>query len=650
MKVSYNWLQKYFEQPLPGVQEVADALTFHSCEIEEIEEKPGLNGGDTMLDVKVLPDRAAYALSHRGIALEISAALNLALRYDPLVMEVPELPTTDKLSIEVDDAYVLRHIGAIVRGVKVGPSPAWMQEQLAVLGQRSINNVVDATNCCMLNIGQPMHAFDLSKIAKDVGDITRIEIRRAKDGEQVQVLTGEIFTLTKDMFVVGDKMTGAALDVAGLKGGLSTGVSEETTDLFISVGTYDGTTIRKMSQALKLWTDASLRYQNKISPELPPYGMRDIIHLLTDPNFAGGTLEGIVDVYPTKQEIVPVSVTLAQITGRLGAEYSAEEVEHVFDRLHLAYTKEGQGSATRYTITPPFERRDIVIPEDLAEEVGRILGYDRIVPTPLPPLGKEPNQARYKGLERIKDFLLEQGYSEISTQSFAVTGDITLANPLDQSKPSLRASLVANMNDALTRAVAVAPRVLGVAPAVQLFELGSVFTKDGEYLSLVLGYRAVSGKTKPTHMEELLGRLKDEFGIGISHAQHDVGVAEISLKETQLEKIGEGYKPLTIAQGMFKPFSLYPFALRDVAVWTPEGTVESEVALVIEHEAGDLLARIDLFDRFEKTDAETNVTRTSYAFRLVFESTERTLADTDLDPLMEKITAALNAKDGWEVR
>lgn len=627
MKVSLAWLQKYFETPLPPIDEVAEALTFHSCEIEEMT--------DTMLDVKVLPDRAAYALSHRGIALEISAALNLPLGYDPLRLPLPDFQTTDALAISVDDTFVRRHMGALIRGVRVTESPQWLKEELEAVGQRSINNIVDATNAVMLNIGQPLHAFDLQKISKDNG-VTRISIRPAKEGEGVTVLSGDTYTLTPDMFVIADATSGTALDIAGLKGGLHSGVDESTTDLFISVGTYDGTLIRKTSQKLKLWTDASLRYQNRPSPELVAYGMRDVVKLITE--IAGGELLGVVDVYPHKEHVVPVSVSLRDIEARLGIPYAKEEVEQVFTSLGCTFVVD----ADTYTVTPPFERRDITIKEDLIEEVGRLVGYDKVPAQSLPIQEKKTSSHVFQGIERIKDVLIERGYSELSTQSFAVNGDILLANPLDQARPWLRASLTQNMRDALSRAVLVAPRVFGPTPDVSLFELGSVFTNKGESYALCIGNRAVSGKTKPAILLDTCAYLHDTLGLTLTPDAE--GVAECLLSFETLSALGEGYEVATASQGTYRSFSAYPFALRDVAVWTPEGTLESEVANLIIASAGEYLTRIDLFDRFEKDG------RISYAFRLVFESMERTLTDVDLDSAMERVTKALEGTAGFEVR
>lgn len=626
MKVSRAWLQNYFAEPLPDMEVIADALTFHSCEIEDVTAE--------MLDVKVLPDRAAYALSHRGVALEIAAALNLTLRSDPLTEALPEFPETKELSVSVDETYVVRHMGAIIRGVKVGDSPAWLTDMLQAVGQRSINNIVDATNSVMLNIGQPLHAFDLGKISPD-GDVTKITIRAATEGEQVTVLTGETYTLGSDMFVVADATSGEALDIAGLKGGLSSGVTSKTTDLFISVGTYDATRIRKMSQKLKLWTDASLRYQNKLSPELVPYGMRDIVKLITE--LAGGELVGVVDVYPSPQKIASVSVSRTQIEQRLGAAYTDEEIQHVFTRLKLSFTQEGE----TYTVTPSFERRDIVIPEDLIEEVGRLVGYERVIPAPLPEVEGAPDQSVFAGGERIKDFLTERGFTEISTQSFASSGDILLANPLDKGKPWLRASLSANMEDALTRAVHVAPKVFGPTPDVRLFELGTIFTTSDESTSLIVGRRVVSGKAALGPFKQVIDDLEEAFSI-VPTVQTDE-YAEFRLAKEQLQAFGVNYVPRSALQGMFTPYSTYPFALRDVAVWVPVGVEESEVASCIAGASGEYLARMDLFDTFAKGE------RISYAFRLVFEAIDRTLTDTDLDQAMAAVSAALVAS-GFEVR
>ena len=602
MKISRGWLQTYFEKPLPDLKALADALTFHVAEIEEV--------GEGFLDVKVLPDRAAYLLSHRGIAKELSAILGIPLKRDPLREPIPEFPKTDKLVVSVDDTYVNRHIGALVKGVKVGPSPAWLTEALEAVGQRSINNVVDSTNYVMLNLGQPTHAFDAGKIAWS-GDVLKIDIRSAKEGEKMQILSGEEYTLTPDMFVIADATSGNALDLAGLKGGLASGITDTTTDLFVSVGNYDGTLIRKMSQKLKLFTDASQRFQNRPSPELCVYGMRDLLQLLAA--VAGGEVVGVIDVYPHQPEMHSLETSAKEVSAWLGATYSDEQLSDVFAKLDFAVSTVGDV----FTVTPPFERRDIVISQDIAEEVGRIIGYDKIPATELAPIAGTPDQSRWRGIERMKDMLVEQGFVEVSTQSFTKKGEVELANPLDKTRPALRPNLEGTLNEALEKAKLYAPLLLAPNEKPKLFEVGTVFPKEGEFVALQMTERVP--------------------------AWGDAAGTSDNLSFAKLEDYGKEYTPKHYALGPYQPFSIYPFALRDVAFWCLEDTSAEDAAQIVRESAKPLLVRIDLFDTFKKD------TRVSYAFRLVLQTFDHTLSDDEITTQMKTITNALGSK-GWEVR
>lgn len=604
MKISLKWLQTYFDAPLPPAAAMANAYTFHAFEIDAIE-------GD-LLDVKVLPNRAADCLSHRGLAMELSAILNIPLKLDPLrALLVNGDFVSPHIKVEIEDPKKCsRYMGALVKGVKIGPSPAWLKEALEAVGQSSINNVVDATNYVMLNIGQPLHAFDAKKL-QDADGAYLIGVRAAKAGEKITTLLNETFELDPSIQVIIDANADTAIALAGIKGGKHAEVTADTTDLIIESANFDGTITRRVAQKLKLFTDASARFQNRPSPDLCAYGMRDVLALVTD--IAGGEVVGVVDEYPARPVAAPVSVSLSKINAILGSSFSTSEVAVVFKRLNLETKVDGD----RFTITPPFERTDLEIPEDLVEEVGRIIGYDKLSPTELSPIESEPDQNRYRGTERMKDQLIEQGYTEVSTQSFATMGDIYLANPLDQKKPVLRTSLEENLAAALIQAKYVAPLVLAPKMSPKLFEVGTVFPKTGEYIEL-----------------RMTERVK-EWG--------DAAGTSDNLSIAKLEDYGNDYTPKRYELGAYQPFSLYPFITRDIAFWVPSGTDYGLTISLMKEKAGGLLVRIDQFDQFEKEG------RISLAFRLVFQSFDKTLTDTEVNEVVMNITTALTEK-GYEVR
>lgn len=583
---------------------LAESLTFHAFEIEDVL-------GDVM-DVKVLPDRAAYALSHRGIASELSAILNIPLVNDPLRTERPVFQKGEGLSASLDSEKGCdRYIGALIQGVTVGPSPEWLVELLASVGQRSINTIVDATNFVLLGLGQPLHAFDAGKLTTVEGTVA-VGVRKSEGEQSITTLDKAEYMLPEGTLVIVDTHSAEAIGIAGIKGGLSSAVDETTTSLVIESAHFNGTRIRKSAQALKLFTDASVRYQNHPSAELTTYGMRDVLALIQE--IAGGTVISVVDTGDEEVQGPPISMRITDCEAILGTPVTQTEIEDVYTRLGFTFEQDGQ----RYLVRPPFERKDIHIAEDLVEEVGRILGYDKVPSTQLPVFTGTVDQARFNGIERMKDQLIEQGYTEVSTQTFGATGDIALLNPLDKTMPALRTSLESNITQALIKAEYSAPVICGPNAKPKLFEVGTVFPKKGEYVEL---------------------RMSERVEAWGDHA----GVVD-NLSVAKLEEYGKEYVPQVVSYGTYKPFSVYPFMTRDIALWTPEGTDSDAVKVLIAEKAGRLLVRVDQFDTFTKEG------RTSYAYRLVFESMEKTLSDEEIQPIMEHVTSTLNATSGYEVR
>ena len=593
MKISRDWLQNFFDVPLPSAQDIADALTFHAFEIESVE--------NDILDVKVTPNRGHDALCHRGIAKELSAILDVPMKSDPLRESISLEPKTDRIKVTVEDSKLCpRFTASYIRGVKVGPSPEWLRVALESVSQKSINNIVDATNYVMFHLGQPLHAFDAGKLKEKDGSYA-MTVRLAKRGEKLIGLDDKEYELTPSMLVIEDAHAGQVASIAGIKGGKPTGIDEATTDIVLEAANWNGVTIRKTSQALKLRTDASDRFQQVISPELAAYGVKAATELIL--KIAGGEFIGFIDAYPESQKEWTVPVSLQKINAVLGTELAESGIAGVFKRLGMPF----EASGGDFVVTPPFERLDLIIPEDLIEEVGRIVGYERVPEIELPalttPVTMDPLAA---AAERVREELVAKGYSEVFTSVFAEKGERGVLNKVGGERPYLRATLVEGLREAQERNVHNKD-LLGLSD-VQLFEIGTVWSSTDERV-LVGTADAAGVKEAPLQTQES---------------------AELELPRT---KIIERYKP----------FSKYPCIVRDVSLWVPSGTDESAVQKCIETQAGDMLIRLDLFDRFEKGR------RTSLAFRLIFQSFDKTLTDHDANERMESVYAGLREK-GYEIR
>ena len=612
MKISREWLQDFFTEPLPDAAALAEALTLHAFEIESVEPyrpRRSIGGEDMVLDVKVTPNRGHDALSHRGIAKELSAILDIPLKKNPLREAAELIPTTDGVSVSIEDPKLCkRYIAGYIKGVKVAASPEWLRKSLEAIGQKSINNVVDATNLVMFNTGQPLHAFDAGQLVAKNG-MYAIGVRLAKKGERMLALDDKEYKLSDTNLVIADDNAGVAIGIAGVKGGKPAGITEATKDIIIESANFDGVSVRKTSQALKLRTDASQRFEQAISPELAGVGMQQAVNFVT--SIAGGEVLGFADAYPEPQTPRSVAVSLEKINTVLGTSFSAKEVASVFERLGLPFTENKQ----TFTVSIPSERLDLVIPEDLIEEVGRIIGYGKIPAAELPALAQVPevNQNFYWS-ERVREDLMSDGYSEVCMSVFAGEGERAVANKIGGEKPYLRTSLISGLEDALSRN-ALNKDLLGI-PEARLFEIGTV-CKGG----------------------------KEKIMVGV--AGEKGGVSEKTLADMAPNvPLGTKYESLPVSQAeRYQPFSKYPFIVRDISLWVPSGTTAERVLNLIRSHAGELLVRSEKFDEYknEKTG------KTSFAFRLVFQSFDRTLTDEDANERMESIYVAVK-KEGWEVR
>ena len=638
MWVSRDWLQKYFNEPLPETDELVHTLTFGVAEIEGTEDV----GKDTLIDVNVLADRGCYMLCHRGVAKEVSTLFSLPMKSDPLEAPVPELsPETDEISVSVDDAERCPfYSAALVRGVKVGPSPEWLKRALETLGQRSVNNVVDATNYVMFDLGTPAHAFDAKKMSGT------IRVRTAEEGEVITLLGGAEKTLSGTETVISDAETDAALALGGVKGGMFAEVDEQTVDIVLEVATFDSATTRKTAQKHDSRTDASKRFENGVAPELPSYGMEELVRVVLD--VAGGELVGYAKTPLPKREQRTLSVCADDVNALLGTSLSHADVLAILRRFGWDVAEEKDSCI----VTIPAERLDLVRAEDMIEEVGRVYGYEHVPSAPLPDIDITPEvNVGYWWAEAARGALDDAGFIEVMTYTLRSHGAAELSNAFTSDKSYLRDELAEGIEDALGRAEYYSALV-GMSD-VCLYEIGTVFSHDDESTHLSIAARATAGKKRDARTEELLQKasaaLSLVFGVDESALawtkRPEAWELDLTALMPSLRDVALPYPPNPLAKPgiAYVSPSAYPFMLRDIALWVPSGTEAGEIEGMIRSEAGELLMRVDSFDTFEKDG------RVSYAFHLVFQASDRTLSDDEVGAIMQRITEVFQEK-GYEVR
>tara|TARA_B100000745_G_scaffold219274_1_gene146014 strand:+ start:25876 stop:27798 length:1923 start_codon:yes stop_codon:yes gene_type:complete len=640
MKVSYEWLRTFFEEgTLPPVSQLQQKLTFHAFEIEGVEEV----GGDSIIDIDVLPNRAADCLSHRGIAREIAALFDIPMKEDPLREMVSLKPLTESVQVTLDEhAACSYYIAAHITGVTITESPQWLQKRLEAVGQKSINNIVDATNYVLFDLGRPTHVFDANKFE---GTIPHVGTRMARDGEKITLLGGAEVALHDTVTVITDAETDIPVAVGGIKGGTHADIDEDTTDIIIETANFNPQQIRRVAQALKLRTEASTRFENNIADALAEHGVVAVVKLILD--IAGGVLQGYATAGSIGAGNTAVSVSTSRASRLLGVEVSEEEVTDILNRLQFEYSI-NDGA---FSVTAPFERRDIRVPEEVIEEIGRVYGYNKIPSKNLTTPERVPQiHKKYAYAEKIRAALTSKGYTEVYLYSLRDTGEIKLINALASDKDHLRYNLAEGISEALVKNEKNAP-LLGLYEGVKIFEIGNVFTHHAEETHVAFGVALPGKKMLPERTQKELHEAMNAIETALGKAPEAVthifqGIMEFNLDAlvSDLPDVETYPRGSTIGNISYKAMSNYPFVLRDIAVWVPATASAGDVEKIIGTHAGDLLVRIDLFDTFEKEG------QTSYAFHLVFQSDERTLNDKEVNDIMGHIETEIQGREGWEMR
>ncbi len=609
MLISYKWLKSYVPD-LPEPDKLVDIFTFHLCEVESLTPllvEEGVGGGDYIFDLNILPDRAHDLLSHRGVAKDLAGILNI--EYKNIEYKVPKGDVT-KLSIKVESENCRRYMGRIIKNVEVTSSPEWVKEHLLSVGQRSINNLVDATNIVMFDRGNPIHVFDLDKV-KD-----SIIIRQAKEGEKMTTLDNKEVKLNPSNMVIADEKDILAL--AGVKGGKIAEVTDNTKNIIIEVANFDPISVRKTSKEVNIFTDAVKRFENDLSQEIASDAMNDMSALILE-MCKDAMPEEIVDIYTKKQEKKKLFFDIKKISKRLGLNISVAMVEDILKRFGVLYENTGDN----FGIFVPDIRLDLRTEEDMSEEIIRILGYEKLKEK-LPEINWNPKTNEiYEKMLWIRNKFLNEGYSEVMTYTFCNKGELeVLASASD--KKFLRTNLSDGLKESLKLNQLNAP--LLEMEEIKIFEIGTVFLKAREEMHIVYADKK-----------------------GIKEMKLEDFCRNSPLEEYPLGGGGKIVHPGTSATpqegNKFQPWSIFPFIARDIAVWVPGEIKSEDVEKVIKNSMGKLVIRgPKLFDQFKKEG------KTSYAFRLVFQSYERTLKDVEINEIMTKITNKIKEKNGWQVR
>lgn len=712
MKFSFNLLKDFIEKGLPSPKKVAELLTMHSFEVKELKKIDR----DWLLDIEVLANRASDCFSHQGIAREIAAIANLKLKPESLKLRESEQESAkDFVAVEVQDrTSCVRYSARVVLDVKVGPAPKWIRERLMVCGLRPVNNVVDIVNYAMLETGQPLHAFDLDKLAKAKSPkssfhqnakepLKKIIVRKAKTGERITTLDGARCGLNEEILIIAD--TEGPLAIAGIKGGKKAEIDDNTRRIVLESANFDPLVIRRASRKIGLKTDASWRFEHGLDPNLTESAINRAASMIGE--IAGGRIASDwLDVYPKK--VYPARIVLdLNYAGRLlGLQISTLKIEDIFKKLGFRVVKQ---TRNQITVEIPTIRRDMALPEDLIEEIGRFYGYENI-PTVLPQvalIAPRSNETIF-WRDMVQDILKEAGFVEVYNYSFVSVRDakifgyniasckvgmLEIDNPVSAEYRYLRPSLIINLVKNIQKNQSyLAFKGLWDKSGLQgfhknkFFESGKIFLKtpaavEKEMLAGVLFGKEENFYSAKGVVELLLNKMgisdvwydsykatpeQSSFSIWDPRkcAEIKVGNEEIGFVGEMSARIIEEYKiegrvtafdidfeklqRLASEEHEYRPISKFPAAIRDLAVLVPQDVLVDEVLNKINAAGGALIRDVDLFDIYEGEELPEG--KKNLAFHIIYQAEDRTLSSGEIDDLHHKITRTLEEDPDWQVR
>ncbi|MFC5577543.1 phenylalanine--tRNA ligase subunit beta [Lysobacter niabensis] len=636
---------------------------------------------DATIELKLTPNRAD-CFSVRGIAFDVAAAKGSQVaRFEA---EPVAAQTSATLAVELNaGAEAPRYVGRVIEGLNAAaPTPAWMAERLRRSGIRPISLLVDVTQYVMLELGQPMHAFDRDMLRGPVG------VRRARAGEAVKLLDGRDAALDPEFLAITDADRVVAL--AGVMGGFDTRVTDATRNVFLEAAHFAPSAIIGRGRKLGLHTDAAHRFERGVDPELPRVAIEYATRLILDA--AGGAPGAVIESALPEHLPQPQSIVLrrARLARVLGLTVADAEVERMLRALGLAVDATAEG----WSVTPPSRRFDLAIEEDLIEEIARIHGYD-VIPTTLPagasrlvaPSEGRVDEATARRQLAARDYLEALNYAFIDADLLAkwgaTDGAVPLANPLSAELGVMRTLLLPGLVAALGR------NAVRQQSRVRLFELGNVFTANGAGAPIetqriaaaacgVVEGEQWSGKSHPVGFHDLKGDLESLAAVAGAELEyrpsrpawaHPGRSADVYRDGVKLGWIGQLHPRLQRALDLdtevvafeldLAPLldraipkagalSRYPSVRRDLAFVVAESVSWEAVSTTVRQAAGPSLRELVLFDRYAGKGVETGFK--SLAMGLILQEECRTLTDRDVDAAVAAVTAALQREHGAAIR
>jgi phenylalanyl-tRNA synthetase beta chain len=674
MKILVSWLRELVDVRATR-EEIAGMMSVRGFAVESLESR---GRDDAVIDFEVTANRPD-CLSVMGIAREVATAFTLAPPREPGQASLNRVERSD-IEVLIDNPDLCPRFGAAVADVTMGASPDWIQSRLHAAGVRPISNIVDITNYVMLELGQPMHAYDLAKIGG-----SRIRARTARAGETLRTLDGQMRNLTPEMLIIADAER--PIGIGGVMGGADSEVAHETKTIVLEAAYFNQRSVRRTSRQLGLKTEASIRFERGGDPSLQSAAIERACALLemTGAGKARGTL---MDRYPVRVEPAMRRLRRRKIAGLLGAEIPDADIRRILESLGFTLRDAQDG----WDVTVPTRRVDVLREADLIEEVARHYGFDRL-PSTFPALTAPaaPSDPRVQSARHLRTILTGSGFSEAVTfgfisaraaSAFAAADDIVaVANPLSESFGVLRPSALPGLLDGLARNRNRQQR------DVRLFEIGNRFSKaagerrvvacawtgaaTGEHWSggtrevdfydikgvterICHALRIDGTRAEPHHASWLVpGRAAAIVADGTRLAlvgqlapavatEHDlpaadpVYVAELDLDAA--EAVGNG------RDVRVEPLPRFPSVTRDVSLLVDETITADTIRGTIRRAAPATLTRVREFDRYQGKGVPEG--KVSLALRLTFRSQQGTLTDAEVQAAMDAIVGALKTTHG----